>query len=247
MQIFCRKPSFTLFDRERLRSYVPSKFDTFRERSVGLGRPLRPPPRCALERTACGGRFSSCRSDGFSLRHRVAWARVLLACRDCWKGHTKKRNRNSQLMGHIDCRSLTALRGARALDPRRHAGGKHRRQRHSVAERRHRADAGDARNLRGTTASLSSRHRSLRTAQQYIGGCGLFARDAQPLRPRRISGGLQCGTRTVRRLSEERPAASRRDTQLCRHACARDRRAWHSVPFRRCFNGIAIDDVWRRS
>ena len=43
MQIFCRKPSFTLFDRERLHSCVPSKFDTFRERSVGLGRPLSRP------------------------------------------------------------------------------------------------------------------------------------------------------------------------------------------------------------
>ncbi len=74
-----------------------------------------------------------------------------------------------------------------------------------------------------------------------------FTRDARSLRPRWLSGGLQCGTRTIRRLSEERRTASRRDTQLCRHARARDRRGWHSVPFCRHFNDIAIDDVWRRS
>jgi len=57
MQIFCRKPSFILFDRERLHSYVFSKFDTFRKPSVGLGRPLRPPPSAALwkERLAAAG------------------------------------------------------------------------------------------------------------------------------------------------------------------------------------------------
>ncbi len=41
MQIHCRKPSFTLFDRERLHSCVPSKIDAFGGRNYGLGRPFR--------------------------------------------------------------------------------------------------------------------------------------------------------------------------------------------------------------
>jgi soluble lytic murein transglycosylase-like protein len=40
MQIFCRKPSVSLFDRERLHSCVPSKID-FGGRSYGLGRSFR--------------------------------------------------------------------------------------------------------------------------------------------------------------------------------------------------------------
>ncbi len=123
MQIFCRKPSVSLFDRERLHSYVPSKIRYFWRAQCWSWAALETASqRFALEGTAHGGRFPSCRSDGVSLRHRVARAPVLLACRDCWKGHTKKRNRNIQLMGLIDCRSLAALRRARALDPRRHAG-----------------------------------------------------------------------------------------------------------------------------
>jgi type IV secretory pathway protease TraF len=38
MQIFCRKPSVSLCDRERLHSYVPSKIDTFGCRSFDLRR-----------------------------------------------------------------------------------------------------------------------------------------------------------------------------------------------------------------
>jgi soluble lytic murein transglycosylase-like protein len=44
MPIFCRKPSVSLFNRERLHSCVPSKIDTFGGRSVSLGWPLRRPP-----------------------------------------------------------------------------------------------------------------------------------------------------------------------------------------------------------
>ncbi len=40
MQIFCRKPSISLFDRKRPHSCVPSKIQTFGGRSFGLGRPL---------------------------------------------------------------------------------------------------------------------------------------------------------------------------------------------------------------
>ena len=40
MQIFCRKPSFSLFDRKRPHSSVPSKIQTFGGRSFGLDRPL---------------------------------------------------------------------------------------------------------------------------------------------------------------------------------------------------------------
>jgi Transglycosylase SLT domain len=41
MPIFCRKPPLSLFDRERLPSCVPSKIDSFGERSYDLRRPLR--------------------------------------------------------------------------------------------------------------------------------------------------------------------------------------------------------------
>ena len=41
MQILCRKPSISLFDRERLHSSVPGKIDTFGGRIYGLGRPFR--------------------------------------------------------------------------------------------------------------------------------------------------------------------------------------------------------------
>jgi hypothetical protein len=44
VQILCRKPSFTLFDRERLHSCVPSKINAFGRRDYGLGRPLRRSP-----------------------------------------------------------------------------------------------------------------------------------------------------------------------------------------------------------
>jgi len=47
MQIFCRKPSFSLFDRERLHSCVPSKIDTFGGLSYGLGRPSGRRPSAA--------------------------------------------------------------------------------------------------------------------------------------------------------------------------------------------------------
>jgi Transglycosylase SLT domain len=44
MPIFRRKPSVSLFNRERLYSCVPSKIDTFGGRRYGLGRPLRRSP-----------------------------------------------------------------------------------------------------------------------------------------------------------------------------------------------------------
>jgi len=44
MQIFCRKPSISLFDRKRPHSCVPSKIQTFGRRSFGLGRSLGPRP-----------------------------------------------------------------------------------------------------------------------------------------------------------------------------------------------------------
>jgi hypothetical protein len=40
VQILCRKPSISLFDRERLHSCIPSKIDTFGCRSFDLRRSL---------------------------------------------------------------------------------------------------------------------------------------------------------------------------------------------------------------
>ena len=57
MPIICRRPTTSLFDCGRLHSCIPTKIDTFRGRSVGLGRPLRRPPSVSpwKERLAAAG------------------------------------------------------------------------------------------------------------------------------------------------------------------------------------------------
>jgi hypothetical protein len=78
MPTFRRKPSVSLFDRERLHSCVPSKIDTFGGRSFGLGRPLRRSPSVSpwKERLMAAG-FSRVETSAYLI------ATIVLGCLSC--------------------------------------------------------------------------------------------------------------------------------------------------------------------
>jgi hypothetical protein len=98
-----------------------------------------------------------------------------------------------QPMGVVCCRGIAPLRRARALDPL-HAVGERRQPRGQCRRRCDGADAGHARDLRGTTASLPAPI----LTQQDISGRGPSARGARSLRPKWPSGDLRRRTQTIR-------------------------------------------------
>jgi Transglycosylase SLT domain len=232
MQIFCRKPSVSLFDRKRLHSCVPSKDDTFGGRSYGFGRPLRR----SLSVSPWKERLTA---SGFS---RVGTAACLIA---------------TIVLGSVSC-SIVAAAGKSTLNG---AAPAYNRWASYVAEASSRfgvpahwiravmqlESTGDqgAVSQKGamglmqvmpeTYAELRLRYHlgadPYKPRNNILAGAAYLREMHDRFGLRRLSGGLQCGTRTIRRLSEERPTASRRDAQLCRRACAHDRRVWSSTSY----------------
>ena len=234
MPIFCRQSSNSLFDRVQPLSSVPGKIHTFSWRGYGLGRPLRRRVSIALD---------SCLPDH---DHR-ARLRIVFIRGGGRRKHTDRLSPCVQPVGVVCCQGIAALRvpahWIRAVMQLESIGDK--------GALSPKGAMGLMQIMPETYAELRLRYHlgadPYEPRNNILAGAAYLREMHDRFGPGGFLAAYKRGTRTIRRLSETRPAPSRRGAQRSSPCLRHDRRAWRSASFLRRFNGITIDGVWRHS
>ncbi len=190
MRIFCRKPSISLFDPKRPHTSIPSKFQPFGRCSFGLDRPLG--------RRACTSPWKKdltpARLSRVGTSARLVMT-IVLGCISCsfvaaagkstLTGFATEYDRWAPYVAEASQRFGVPAHWIRAVMQQESIGDKG-----AVSPKGAMGLMQVIPRPTRNCGSATTRRGSLPAAQQYTGGRGLSSRDARPLRPGRLSGGL---------------------------------------------------------